>query len=71
MDAFEKAGCDGESVADASDAAECEREDIGTIKFCKLWLDACGESTDKGWVRSSVGISSGAGMGRPLPAATS
>jgi hypothetical protein len=36
LDALEKAGCDGESVAEPSDAVECDREDIGTIKLCRL-----------------------------------
>ncbi len=30
------AGRDGESVAEVSEAAEWDREDIGTIKFCRL-----------------------------------
>ena len=29
----ENAGCDGEIVAEVSDAADCDRPDIGTIKF--------------------------------------
>jgi hypothetical protein len=32
-DAPEKAGCEGDRVADASEAAEWERPDIGTVKF--------------------------------------
>lgn len=47
-----------------------EREVIGTVKFCRLLFEACGESEERGLVRSSEGISSAAGMGRPLPAAT-
>jgi hypothetical protein len=35
-DVPEKAGCDGERVADVSEAAEWDREDIGTIKLCRL-----------------------------------
>ena len=31
-EALEKAGCDGESVAEASEAAECDREVIGGIR---------------------------------------
>lgn len=38
-DAFENAGCDGERVVEASDAAEWERDDIGTVKLCRLWFD--------------------------------
>lgn len=69
-EALENAGCDGESVADASEAVECDREDIGGIMFWRLWLEGFADSGDSGRVRSSEGISSAAGMGRPLPAAT-
>jgi hypothetical protein len=69
--ALENARCAGESFAEASEAAEWDREDIGTIRLCRLWLEVCGESGDMGLVNSSGGISSAAGMGRPLPAATS
>jgi hypothetical protein len=50
---LENAGCDGERVAETSDPAECDREDIGTVKLCKLWFDGCGELIRKGRVRSS------------------
>jgi hypothetical protein len=29
----ENAGCEGESVAEVSDAADCDRPEMGTIKF--------------------------------------
>jgi hypothetical protein len=67
---LEKAGCDGESVADASEAAEWDLDEIGTVKFCKFWVEVCGESGGIGLDNSSSGISSAAGIGRPLPAAT-
>jgi hypothetical protein len=33
---LENAGCDGERVVETSDPAECDREDIGTVRLCKL-----------------------------------
>ena len=69
-DAPENAGWDGERVAEASEAAECDRDFIGTIKLCRLWFEAWGESGERGLVSSSGGISSAAGIGSPLPTAT-
>lgn len=34
--AFEKAGCEGERLADASEAAEWDLDDIGTINPCRF-----------------------------------
>lgn len=65
-----KAGCEGERFAEASEALEWLREVIGAIKFCKLGFEAFGDSKARGTVRSSEGISSAAGIGRPRPAAT-
>ena len=67
----ENPGCEGDIVAEVSDAADCDRPEIGTIRFWMFWVEACGESGESGLVHSSCGISSAAGMGRPLPAATS
>jgi hypothetical protein len=67
--AIEKAGWEGERLVEASDAAEWLREEIGTIRLCRFWLEACGESGEIGVLIPS-GIASGAGMGSPLPAAT-
>jgi hypothetical protein len=36
----ENAGCDGDRVVDASEAAEWERDEMGTIKFCRFWAEA-------------------------------
>lgn len=36
----ENAGCDGDRFAEASEAAECDREDMGTIRFWRLWFEA-------------------------------
>lgn len=66
----ENAGCEGERVVEVSDAADCDRPYMGTIRFCMIWVDAWAEPDDSGRVKSSCGISSAAGMGRPLPAAT-
>lgn len=59
-----------ESVAERSEATVCDREPIGTIKFGRFGSDAWGDSDERGAAGSSSGISSAAGMGRPLPAAT-
>lgn len=67
---LEKAGCDGDNVAEASDAADCEREDIGGMRFCRFWCEGCAESGDRDLFESWGGISSAGGIGSPLPAAT-
>jgi len=36
VEELENAGWDGERVADASEAAEWDRDEIGTVRFCKL-----------------------------------
>ena len=36
VDVPEKAGCEGERVADASEAAEWERPDMGTVKVWRF-----------------------------------
>lgn len=69
VEALENAGCDGERGAEASEPVDCDRAVIGGMRFCRLWLEVFADSGD-GRVRLSVGISSAAGMGRPLPAAT-
>jgi hypothetical protein len=43
---------------------------MGTIKFCRAGVEDRGESGGKGLSGSSNGISSAAGIGRPLAAAT-
>lgn len=43
---------------------------MGTMRFCIFASDACEDSEDMAFV-SSGGTSSAAGIGRPLPAATS
>jgi hypothetical protein len=35
-DVPKKAGCEGDRVAEVSEAAEWEREDMGTVKFCRF-----------------------------------
>jgi hypothetical protein len=65
------AGCDGERAGEVSDAADWDRPEMGTIRFWIFWEEVCADSGDRGLVNSSWGISSAAGMGRPLPAATS
>lgn len=66
----ENAGWEGDRVADASEAYECEREDMGTVRFCKFGLDDLGDSAGTGLSGSSGGTSSAAGIGSPLAAAT-
>ncbi len=68
-DWLEKAGWEGERVVEASEAAEGDLEDIGTVKLCRFWPEHCVELGDKGRVSSSRGISSAAGIGRPRAAA--
>jgi hypothetical protein len=58
-------------LADVSEAADGDREEIGGIKLCRFGSEPCGESDEGGTVGSSSGISFAAGIGRPLPAATS
>ena len=63
-DGKEKAGCEGDS-----ELYECDREEIGTVRWQMFTSD------DPGLVSafrldSSGGDSSGAGIGRPLAAAT-
>lgn len=65
-----EAGWEEESAVEASDAADCDLPDMGTVSPCRFEFEACGDSGDMVFV-SSAGISSAAGIGRPLPAATS
>lgn len=65
---LENAGWEGESVAEASEPTECDRPEMGTVKLCRFWFEACGDSV--GLSNSSSGTSSGAGIGIPRPAAT-
>jgi hypothetical protein len=62
------AGWDGERLVGVSEAADCDCPAIG---FCIFCVEPCGESKLEGFISSSWGISSAAGMGRPLPAALS
>ena len=66
----ENAGWEGDRVAEASEAYECDREDMGTMRFCKFGLDDLGDSAGKCLSGVSGGTSSAAGIGSPLPAAT-
>lgn len=45
----ENAGWEGDRFADASEAYECEREDMGTIRLCKFGLDGLGDSACMGF----------------------
>ncbi len=69
-DWLERAAWEGGKGVEASEAAEGDLEDIGTVKFCRLKLEPSAELGGKGLVSSSRGISSAAGIGRPLAAAT-
>lgn len=64
-----KAGCEGDSVVEASEAADWDLDVMGTMRFCTFESEVGVGSVDKVFV-SSGGISSAAGIGRPLPAAT-
>lgn len=66
----EKAGCDGERVPETSEEAESDLPPMGTMRLCIL-LDGLAGSAETTPANPSGGISSAAGMGSPLPAATS
>lgn len=67
---------DGEIFDEESELKDCEREEIGTIKVLRLESVDLGSGSGSGsgfdliFTSSSSGISSGAGIGRPLAAAT-
>lgn len=64
----ENAGCEGDKFM--SDDCECDRDDIGTIRFWRFGVDDLGDPAGVPFSGSSGGTSSAAGMGRPLAAAT-
>lgn len=67
----ENTGWDGERAEEVSDAAEWLREVMGTVRLLILLAELRGESGERGRIVSSGGISSAAGIGRPLAAAIS
>ena len=69
----EKAGCDGDRLADLSEFWERDRDEMGTVTLLMLELELRGfQSALRLFERdgSSGGISSGAGRGRPFTTAT-
>jgi hypothetical protein len=64
----EKAGWDGDRFM--SEDCECDRDEMGTMRFCKFGVEDRGDPAGVGLPGSSGGISSAAGIGRPLAAAT-
>lgn len=70
----EKAGCDGDRLAERSEFCDMEREVMGTVRLLMLAFWSRGFHSalrlfDRGG--SSGGISSAAGRGRPFTTATS
>lgn len=47
-DGVEKAGCDAERFADASEACDCDRDDMGTVRLCRLGVEDRAVSTGLG-----------------------
>lgn len=69
--AFEKAGWEAERLAEVSDWYDWDREEIGTVKLFTLPSEERGFDICDPVRAMSCGTSSGAGIGRPLAAATS
>lgn len=64
---------DGERLDEVSELRDCDLEVMGTVKLLIFVSDdfVSDSTLDSDLGSSSTGISSGAGMGRPLAAATS
>lgn len=65
-------GLDGDKFEDESELKDCDLEDMGTVRLLIfLELLSFDSRTGNGSILFSAGISSGAGTGRPVAAATS